>query len=79
MAEALYLDYNKAYIIGILYHSYSAVSSFTLWVLGINTLKLIGVFYLSLNLIRAIYLYIKRIKNRMHGRDTNLACNRASI
>jgi hypothetical protein len=64
LAEALYLGNAKAYIVGILFHSYSAVSSFALWVLGINTLKLIGVFFLSMNLIKATYLYMKNASTR---------------
>ena len=56
LAEALYLNNTKAYIIGILLHSCSAVSSFALWILGIKTLKMIGVFFLSINLIKAAYL-----------------------
>jgi hypothetical protein len=63
LAEALYLSNSKAYLIGILFHSYSALSSFALLMLGINTLKLIGVFFLFMNLIKATYLYI----NRVHG------------
>ena len=58
-AEAFYLNDAKAYIIGILLHSYSTVTSFALWVLGIDTLKLKGVFFLSLNLIKAIYPYMR--------------------
>jgi hypothetical protein len=62
LAEALYLNNSKAYLIGILFHSYSALSSFALWMLGINTLKLIGVFFLFMNLIKATYLYNKRVR-----------------
>ena len=61
LADALYLNNSKAYLFGILFHSYSAISSFALWMLGINTLKLIGVFFLFMNLIKAIYLNNKRV------------------
>jgi hypothetical protein len=65
LAESLYLSNSKAYLIGILFHSYSALSSFALWMLGINTLKLIGVFFLFMNLIKATYLYIKRVHGEL--------------
>ena len=61
LADALYLNNSKAYLFGILFHSYSAISSFALWMLGINTLKLIGVFFLFMNLIKATYLNNKRV------------------
>jgi len=69
LAETLYWGNAKAYIIGILFHSYSAVSSFALCVLGINTLKLIGIFFLSMNLIKATYLYMKNPRTRWHNND----------
>lgn len=62
LAESLYMRNSKAYLFGILFHSYSAFSSFALWVLGINTLKLIGIFFLFMNLIKATYLYITRVR-----------------
>ncbi len=62
LAEALYLNNSKAYSLGILFHSYSALSAFALWMLGINALKLIGVFFLFMNLVKATYLYIKRVR-----------------
>lgn len=65
LAEALYVGNARAYIIGALFHSCSAVSSFTLWVLGINTLKLIGLLFFSLNLAKAAYLYTKSVKSRI--------------
>lgn len=69
LAETLYLGNAKAYVVGILFHSYSAVSSFALWVLGINTLKLIGIFFLSMNLIKATYLYMKNPRTRWRARQ----------
>jgi hypothetical protein len=33
--------------------------------LGINTLKLIGVFLLLINLIKATYLYMKRVRGEL--------------
>ena len=65
LADALYLNNSKAYLFGILFHSYSAISSFALWMLGINTLKLIGVFFLFMNLIKATYLYIKSVHGEL--------------
>jgi hypothetical protein len=65
LAEALYLGNSKAYLFGILFHSYSAFSSFALWMLGINTLKLIGVFLLFMNLVKATYLYNKRVRGEL--------------
>ena len=65
LADALYLNNSKAYLFGILFHSYSAISSFALWMLGINTLKLIGVFFLFMNLIKATYLYIKSVRGEL--------------
>jgi hypothetical protein len=62
LADALYLGNAKAYFIGIALHSYSAVTSVTLWILGINTLKLIGVFLFSMNTIKAVYLYTRKNK-----------------
>ena len=62
LADALYLGHAKAYFIGIALHSYSAVTSVTLWILGINTLKLIGVFLFSMNTIKAVYLYARKNK-----------------
>ena len=60
LAEFLYLGSNRAFIIGVLFHTYSAASSFILWVLGINHLKLVGFLFFSMNLIKAVYLYRKR-------------------
>lgn len=74
LAESLYLSNSKAYLIGILFHSYSACSSFALWMLGINTLKLIGVFFLFMNLIKATYLYMNRVRE---GLPKNLHAPRA--
>ena len=74
LAEALYLNNSKAYLIGILFHSYSTLSSFALWMLGINTLKLIGVFFLFMNLIKATYLYINRVRG---GLPKNMHAPRA--
>jgi hypothetical protein len=65
LAEAFYLNNGKAFIFGILFHSFSAVSSFTLWVLGVKTLKLIGFFFLFMNLIKAIYLYSKKMRGEL--------------
>ena len=65
LAEALYLSNSKAYLFGILFHSYSALSAFALWMLGINALKLIGVFFLFMNLVKAAYLYIKRVRGEL--------------
>ena len=65
LAEALYVGNTRAYVIGTLFHSYSAVSSFALWVLGINTLKLISVFFFSMNLTKAAYLYTKNVNSRI--------------
>ena len=65
LTEALYLSNSKAYLFGILFHSYSALSSFAMWMLGINTLKLIGVFFLLMNLIKATYLYTKRERGEL--------------
>jgi len=65
LAHALYLSNSKEYLFGILFHSYSAISSFALWMLGINTLKLIGVLLIFVNLIKAIYLYIKRVRGEL--------------
>ena len=74
LAEALYLGNTKAYIIGILLHAFSAVSSFALSILGINTLKLIGVFFLSMNLIKATYLYTRaRAKGPKKGEQESAA------
>ncbi len=65
LAEALYVGSTRAYVIGTLFHSCSAVSSFALWVLGINTLKLIGVLFFSMNLAKAVYLYTKSVNSRL--------------
>lgn len=65
LAEALYLNNSKAYLFSILFHSYSALSSFALWMLGINTLKLIGIFFLFMNLIKVTYLNIKRVRREL--------------
>jgi hypothetical protein len=74
LAESLYRSNSKAYSFGILFHSYSALSSFALWMLGINTLKLIGVFFLFMNLIKATYLYINRVRG---GLPKNMHAPRA--
>jgi hypothetical protein len=65
LANAFYLNNGKAFLFGILFHSYSALSSFALWMLGVKALKLIGVFFLFLNLIKATYLYIKRVNGEV--------------
>lgn len=65
LAEALYLGNSRAYLFGILFHTYSAFSSFALWVLGINALKLIGVFFLCMNLVKATYLYRKKVRGEL--------------
>lgn len=65
LAEALYLNNSKAYLFSILFHSYSALSSFALWMLGINTLKLIGIFFLFMNLIKVTYLNNKRVRREL--------------
>ena len=60
LAQFLYLGSKWAVIVGLLYHTFSATSSFILWILGINHLKLIGLLFLFMNIIRAVYLYRKR-------------------
>lgn len=60
LAQFLYLGNKWAVIVGFLFHACSAASSFILWILGINHLKLIGLFFLCMNIIRAVYLYRKR-------------------
>jgi hypothetical protein len=57
LAETLYLGKAFAYRIGTLLHSYAAVSSLALWVLGIDKAKLVGVVFLFINLLKAVYLY----------------------
>ncbi len=65
LANAFYLNNGKAYLFGILFHSYSAFSSFGLWMLGIKALKLIGIFFLFMNLMKATYLYVKRVNGEI--------------
>jgi hypothetical protein len=65
LANAFYLNNGKAFLFGILFHSYSAFSSFALWMFGVKALKLIGVFFLFMNLIKATYLYIKRVNGEV--------------
>jgi len=65
LANALYLSKSKAYSLGILFHGYSALSAFALWMLGINALKLIGVFFLFMNLVKATYLYTNRVRGEL--------------
>ena len=65
LANAFYLNNGKAFLFGILFHSYSAVSSFALWMLGIKALKLIGIFFLFMNLIKVTYLYVKRVNGEI--------------
>jgi hypothetical protein len=57
LAEALYKGNKNAYIIGALLHSFAAVSSLSLWVLGVNTIKVLGIFFLVLNVLKFVYLY----------------------
>lgn len=60
LAEALYKGNKNAYIIGALLHASAAVSSLTLLVLGVRTVKALGIFFLLLNVLKVIYLYRAR-------------------
>jgi predicted permease len=60
LAEALYKESKKAYIIGALLHAFAAVSSLTLLVLGVRTVKVLGIFFLVLNVLKFAYLYRAR-------------------
>jgi hypothetical protein len=56
LAQFLYLGNKWAVLFGFLFHICSAASSFILWLLGIKHLKLVGFFFLSMNIIKAVYL-----------------------
>jgi hypothetical protein len=60
LAEALYKGNKNAYIIGALLHASAAVSSLTLLVLGVRTVKALGIFFLVLNVLKVVYLYRAR-------------------
>ena len=65
LANSFYLNNGKAFLFGILFHTCSALSSFALWMLGIKALKLIGIFFLFMNLMKATYLYVKRVNGEI--------------
>jgi hypothetical protein len=56
LAEALFHEKPSAFQIGILFHIYSALSSIILWIIGAQTLKMLSLFFLSMNIIKASYL-----------------------
>lgn len=58
LAETLYIGKTIAYFIGTLLHSLATVLSLALWVLGIDKIKLVGVIFFFINLLKTIYLYI---------------------
>jgi hypothetical protein len=60
LAQFLYLGSKWAVLFGFLFHTCSASSSFILWMFGLNHLKLVGFVFLSMNIIKAVYLYRKR-------------------
>ena len=65
LANAFYLKNGKAFLFGTLFNSFSALSFFAVWIFGIQTLKLIGIFFFFMNLIKATYLYRKMVDSEV--------------
>ena len=71
LAETLILGNAIAYLIGILLHLYAAISSLTIWVLGIDKVKFVGIFFLFINLLKVVYLYFN--KNHFKARNISIS------
>ena len=70
LAETLLLGKAIAYLIGTLLHLYAAISSIAFWVLGIDKIKFVGVFFFFINLLKVVYLYFN--KNHFNARNTSI-------